>query len=60
MYYERLEPYEEYEPTCACPECGEECYLNKLGQIHCEDCDLCFDIPEPDFDFDDDEVAYGS
>jgi len=55
-------PCEEPEPTVYCPECEEEAQINKYFQIECISCDECFDMPEPDFDYDDYEdrgYAYG-
>lgn len=48
------------EPPVHCPECSEESFWNKYGQIECSQCEECFDPPEPDFDdYDNEEWAYG-
>lgn len=49
--------YLELEPPCGrpiaycCPECGEEAVLNKFHQIECALCEIWSEVPDPDFDW---------
>lgn len=57
----RIEP--PLDPPCDykivyCPKCDEEAEFNNNNQIECYSCEECFDIPEPDYDYDYEERRY--